>query len=71
MTTKILMYYFLVERAVSWVLGGVYAVGLIGVQYIIRGSRAPRFKTKLWLFNCLGMLCRTHPPSATSERVPC
>ncbi|KAL5413028.1 hypothetical protein PMIN03_003956 [Paraphaeosphaeria minitans] len=39
MTTKILMYYFLVERA-----------------YIIRGSRAPRLKTKLWLFNCLGML---------------
>lgn len=25
-------------------------------QYIIRGSRVPRLKTKLWLFNCLGML---------------
>ncbi|KAF1970384.1 hypothetical protein BU23DRAFT_474075, partial [Bimuria novae-zelandiae CBS 107.79] len=39
MTTKILIYYFLVERA-----------------YIIRGCRAPRLKTKLWLFNCLGMI---------------
>ncbi|KAF2641455.1 hypothetical protein P280DRAFT_450715 [Massarina eburnea CBS 473.64] len=39
MTTKILIYYFLVEKA-----------------YIIRGSRLPRFKTKLWIFNCFGML---------------
>jgi hypothetical protein len=39
MTTKILIYYFLVERA-----------------YIVRGSRKPRIKTKLWLFNCLFMM---------------
>ncbi|KAF3047410.1 hypothetical protein E8E12_004184 [Didymella heteroderae] len=39
MTTKILIYYFLVERA-----------------YIVRGSRKPRLKTKLWLFNCLFMM---------------
>ncbi|KAF2685542.1 hypothetical protein K458DRAFT_364394 [Lentithecium fluviatile CBS 122367] len=39
MTTKILIYYFLVEKA-----------------YIVRGSRLPRMKTKMWLFNCLGML---------------
>ncbi|KAF3004759.1 hypothetical protein E8E13_000933 [Curvularia kusanoi] len=39
MTTKILTYYFLVERA-----------------YIVRGSREPRLKTKLWLFNCLFMM---------------
>lgn len=39
MTTKILIYYFLVERA-----------------YIVRGSRKPRLKTKLWLFNCLFMI---------------
>lgn len=39
MTTKILIYYFLVERA-----------------YVVRGSRKPRLKTKLWLFNCLFMM---------------
>ncbi|KAF2629989.1 hypothetical protein BU25DRAFT_262511 [Macroventuria anomochaeta] len=39
MTTKILIYYFLVERA-----------------YIVRGSRKPRLKTKLWLFNCVFMM---------------
>ncbi|KAH7393967.1 hypothetical protein DE146DRAFT_112745 [Phaeosphaeria sp. MPI-PUGE-AT-0046c] len=39
MTTKIIIYYFLVERA-----------------YIVGGSRKPRLKTKLWLFNCLFML---------------
>ncbi|KAF1956757.1 hypothetical protein CC80DRAFT_593462 [Byssothecium circinans] len=39
MTTKVLIYYFLVEKA-----------------YIIRGRRFPRMKSKLWLFNCLGML---------------
>ena len=39
MTTKIVIYYFLVERA-----------------YVVRGSRKPRLKTKLWLFNCLSMM---------------
>ncbi|KAF2650765.1 hypothetical protein K491DRAFT_782398 [Lophiostoma macrostomum CBS 122681] len=39
MTTKVLIYFFLVEKA-----------------YIVRGSRLPRFKTKLWLFNTFGML---------------
>lgn len=39
MTTKVLIYYFLVERA-----------------YIIRGSRLPRMKTKLYVFNCFGMI---------------
>ncbi|KAI4955464.1 hypothetical protein J4E91_001325 [Alternaria rosae] len=39
MTTKILIYYFLVEKA-----------------YVVRGSKKPRMKTKLWLFNCLFML---------------
>ncbi|KAH3910781.1 hypothetical protein HBI56_188250 [Parastagonospora nodorum] len=39
MSTKILTYYFLVERA-----------------YIVGGSRKPRHKTKLWLFNCCFML---------------
>ncbi|KAH5072928.1 hypothetical protein HBH95_161340 [Parastagonospora nodorum] len=39
MSTKIIMYYFLVERA-----------------YIVGGSRKPRHKTKLWLFNCIFMI---------------
>ncbi|KAF2738283.1 hypothetical protein EJ04DRAFT_560870 [Polyplosphaeria fusca] len=39
MSTKVLIYYFLVEKA-----------------YIIRGSRLPRLKTKLWLFNFFGMI---------------
>lgn len=40
MTTKVLIYLFLVEKA-----------------YIIRGSRQPRLKDKLYLFNFFGMIC--------------
>lgn len=39
MSTKLLIYYFLVERA-----------------YVVGGNRQGRFKTKLWLFNCLAMI---------------
>lgn len=53
MSTKIFIYYFLVERA-----------------YIVRGSRIPRRKTKLWLFNCLGMLCMFAKVSRTNFAYP-
>ncbi|OCK74406.1 hypothetical protein K432DRAFT_409888 [Lepidopterella palustris CBS 459.81] len=39
MTTKVLIYFFLVEKA-----------------YIIRGSRQPRMKDRLYLFNFFGMI---------------
>ncbi|GAB7347818.1 hypothetical protein MBLNU459_g5355t1 [Dothideomycetes sp. NU459] len=39
MTTKILIYFFLVEKA-----------------YVVRGSRGPRLKNKLWLCNFFGVI---------------
>jgi hypothetical protein len=58
MTTKIIIYYFLVEKAVSsrWV---VSVNQTNNTQYIVRGSLKPRHKTKLWLFNCIFMICRS------------
>jgi hypothetical protein len=55
MTTKILIYYFLVERAVCWSQTSK-ATESNSAQYIVGGSMQPRLKTKLWLFNCLFML---------------
>jgi len=55
MSTKILTYYFLVERAVSNLEVGT-RVWTNSCQHIVGGSKKPRHKTKLWLFNCCFML---------------
>ncbi|KAF2207473.1 hypothetical protein CERZMDRAFT_3662, partial [Cercospora zeae-maydis SCOH1-5] len=44
MSTKVLIYYFLVERSVSC------------SKWIVRGCLQKRLESKLYLFNCFGML---------------
>ncbi|KAF1808596.1 hypothetical protein P152DRAFT_214120 [Eremomyces bilateralis CBS 781.70] len=56
-TTKVMVYYFLVEKAVSYNRTQTNGHSLTMTKYIIRGSRKPRLKDRLWKINFFGMMC--------------
>lgn len=56
MSTKILIYTFLVEKAVWLGLSVTYCNVLTMSQWVVRGCLQRRLESKLYLFNCFGML---------------
>jgi hypothetical protein len=56
LSTKLFIYYFLVEKVVC-ASGSIFALFLTNnYQYIVRAVSTPRLKSKLWCFNVFGLL---------------
>ena len=56
MLTAQLIYFFLVERVVSYLFPPQQSQ--LMDQYIVRRNSKPRFKDRLYMFNTLGMLSK-------------
>ena len=56
LSTKLFIYYFLVEKVVCASGGGLWFFITNKRKYIVRAVSTPRLKSKLWCFNVFGLL---------------
>lgn len=68
MTTKVMLYLFLVERVVS-IADVRFALACTDIRFqrIVRGHRKPRRKDRLYQFNFFGLLSRLNHESASAH----
>jgi hypothetical protein len=57
LSTKLFIYYFLVEKVVRASIPALESFITDKHKYIVRAVSTPRFKSKLWCFNVFGLLC--------------
>lgn len=57
LSTKLLIYYFLVEKVVRAIAAISNYFLTNNSKYVVRAVSTPRLKSKLWCFNVFGLLC--------------
>jgi len=71
LSTKLLIYYFLVEKVVRRTSPASYTLeSIVNTQkYIVRAVSTSRLKSKLWCFNVFGLLGNFHNSASSTPNL--